>query len=181
MVLINNQILLTWYWSTIKYCSRDTDQQSNTAHVILINNQILLTWYWSTIKYCSRGTDQQSNRLLIRTTWAVFDCWSVPHEQYLIVDQYHVSSIWLLISTTWTVFDCWSVPREQYLIVDQYQVGLWAAFIIFIKRRALETVKMDVTRANTFTVDGFCIVGKETRNKTKTETKTSNNQILLTW
>jgi hypothetical protein len=43
-------------------------------------------------------------------------------------------------------------------------------------RRALETVKMEVTRANTFTVDGFCIVGKETRNKTKTETKTNDTR-----
>jgi hypothetical protein len=55
---------------------------------------------------------------------------------YVIVDQYHMSSIWLLISTTWVVYNCWSVPREQYLIVDQYHVSsilllistTWAVF-----------------------------------------------------
>ena len=83
MVLINNNILLTWYWSTIEYCSRGTDQQSDTAHVVLINNYILLTWYWSTIKYCSCGTDQQSdtahvvlinNQILLMWYWATITC-----------------------------------------------------------------------------------------------------------
>ena len=140
LVLLNNQILLTWYWSTIKYCSLvlisttwavfDTDQYhvssiwllinnwNLTAHQVLSSNQILIsTWYWSTMlivprgidcwqsTYYSRCTDQQSV-YCSQYHWSTIKYWSVPREQYLIVDQQSA------------VFTCWSVHVSS-IVTDQ--------------------------------------------------------------